>query len=73
MQSRRKLDRSRPYGVSVPPAAGVCFHQDHLQFDRDGLEIVREETTETPASSVAGDPPEADPVKRKPGRPRKIF
>ena len=55
------LDRSRPYAETIGPSA-ARYHQDGRDFDGDGNEL-----------GLPDEPqPDAEPVKRKPGRPPKV-
>lgn len=54
------LDRSRPFGELRPPEGGAVFVQDGALFRADGSDLA-------PAAPTNSD----EPVKRKPGRPRK--
>lgn len=38
-----KLDKSRPYGTVYGDTTGVCFEQDHKEFDSAGNQIVKAE------------------------------
>lgn len=56
-----KLDRSRPYGETIGPSV-ARYHQDGRDFDSDGNELGQPDEPQ----------PDAEPVKRKPGRPPKV-
>ncbi len=36
-----KLDKSRPYGTVYGDTSGVCFEQDHKEFDSAGNQIAK--------------------------------
>ena len=55
------LDRSRPYAETIGPSA-ARYHQDGRDFDSAGNELGRPDEPQT----------DAEPVKRKPGRPPKV-
>lgn len=55
-----KLDRSRPYAETIGPSV-ARYHQDGRDFDSQGDEL----------GAPAEPQPDAEPVKRKPGRPAK--
>ena len=57
-----KLDRSRPYAETIGPSV-ARYHQDGRDFDSSDNEIGGE--IEAPQDN-------AQPAKRKPGRPPKV-
>jgi hypothetical protein len=73
---RRRLDRSRTFGMSVPAGARNAYHQDGLVFGIDEMEVISESPKTAPsdppaAPVVAGDiaPAGEAPVEASPKPP----